>query len=226
MSKKCIQIAATKRAKAHVRCYNSRSKDEPSKTTGGPGGNTASPEKVGFSHDPRDYDSSTQAFKNHVTTDEQKDAVTYYTKEGYRPLNNCRRRNLMCDKVDYGKAMELNKLLTSAPKFEGEVYRGVEFSSKEKADAFISNFKKGGIYVDPGFMSTSTNKNIADQFKDSGNGGLGISLKIKSKNGAAIKSLSDIPSENEVLFGANSKFFVKNIKTGKNGYEIELENID
>lgn len=139
-------------------------------------------------------------------------------------LNKCRRKQLECNKVDYDKANKLQKVLETSPKYEGTVFRGTTFSSKESLDAHLEKAKKGKIFEDNGFMSTSIKRGTADLF-DFGDG-YGVRYEIKSKNGVAIREHSKAKGEQEILFPAKSKFFVKNIKKIGSVYIINLENID
>lgn len=98
------------------------------------------------------------------------------------------------------------KYIQKAPKFQGEIYRGLNFSSQENLESFL-NFvgNNKGIKLDA-MSSFSSSKNTAQNFASgqtgtSNNpGNYGVVLHVKAnKSGVSIKKFSSLPEENEVL---------------------------
>jgi len=119
------------------------------------------------------------------------------------------------------------KLLETAPSYQGTVYRGEKLFDMEDVAEFIKGYKKGSIVVTDSFLSTSVKESlIKDRFMHTTN--TNILFEIKSKKGVYLGPLADQPIEREVAFKYKSKFKVVEIEemTGRyKGMKIYLEEI-
>lgn len=128
-----------------------------------------------------------------------------YTGSAYRTLNNKLRAGAFGDDiylqavVDAGQS-GLRKMFGSNFRFTGTVNRGTTLSA-EHFETFKKMYVKGAIIEEHGFLSTSTS---------SGFGGR-IRFKIKSETGISVRTLSNFPGENEVLFMPGVKFRIDKV---------------
>lgn len=135
------------------------------------------------------------------------------------------------------KVADIYKYIEKAPKFKGEVYRGLNFSSKENLESFLSFVGNNkGIKLDT-MSSFSSSKTTAQNFASGSmgtsknSGDYGVVLHVKAnKSGVSIKKFSNIPQENEVLApkGANYRvvFAGKPRQEGRKTYvDIYLEEV-
>lgn len=164
-----------------------------------------------------------------------KSAVNAYTTERYKIINSSLRDGIDSDKVmarmtskeHAALKREINTVseyLEDAPKFKGEVYRGVGFDDKSQFDDFISTFQGNTHTTSPQFTSSSIIRTDAEYFK--GRSDYSATLKIKSNEGSYIGGLSDFKDETEVLFNHGAEFKIKNIvKVSDKHYDIELEDV-
>ncbi|CAB9502281.1 expressed unknown protein [Seminavis robusta] len=91
------------------------------------------------------------------------------------------------------------------PVYQGTVYRG----SKWRAE-WSYEMQTGAIFADRGFLSTSTDDNIAKNFKANANGD-GVFFEIVSKTGQLISGSSKHEHEAEVLFRPNTMFRILSV---------------
>ena len=149
---------------------------------------------------------------NKRLTNEEISSIQKYTK-GFDKIIN--------DNLRFGKAFQrgvnnesvnnLSKILIDAPKYTGEVYRGIHFPDMNKIDFenLKQDFKVGNIFIDKGFMSTSYNKKVAASFTNPDlSDNTRVLFQIQSKKGVIIDKLSKFEDEKEVLFNRGSKFEV------------------
>ena len=132
----------------------------------------------------------------------------------------------------YGNmADRIEDFISRAPKYEGEIFRGVGFDSKEDAMAYIQGWSQGGktLTVD----SWTSSRAVANRFA-AGESTFGFTehqvvLKMPNKAGAPIESLSFIGAEREVLQPSGIELKVKEVTTKTTGnvtvYEVEMETI-
>lgn len=112
-------------------------------------------------------------------------------------------------------------LKPSCRQYEGLVYRGSEWQ--------FPKLKVGGTYCDKGFLSSSTDREIAWQFAN--RSGLEIPPKpptmffIQSKTGVMVDHLSRFEEEQEVLFRDGTLFRITNIEKRIHCTEVYLEEI-
>ena len=114
---------------------------------------------------------------------------------------------------------KISGILESAPKFKGTTFRGIAFDTFEEVEKYMDGSDIGSVFSDAGFMSTTLNRRIAENFT----GASGVLLKIKSKSGVLISPVSSFADEVEVLFDYGKTFRVS--KINKDLFEISLEEI-
>jgi hypothetical protein len=105
--------------------------------------------------------------------------------------------------------------------FKGKVYRGTHLTS-----SFLAKHQPGQLITYPGFLSTSKSREASEDFVRN------AILVIHAKNGKSVKTYSQVPREDEILFDHNSKFKVIKRKKTRIEFienpvveEIELEEI-
>lgn len=150
-------------------------------------------------------------------TNEESKALGFYGGSGYTHLNsNLRHDHKYADKEPMVKNLDAY-LAKSEIIEEITVYRGVK---GEYAKILKSVVTTGSKFIDRGFMSTSTNKGIADNFES----GLLMKIKVpKGARGAAIADYSGHPNEKEVLLPRNSTLTVTAYDPDTGLIEVELE---
>jgi hypothetical protein len=149
-------------------------------------------------------------------TEEELIALRGYTGNDYARLNAALRNS---DDAELrtlrayieGATAALHKL----PKHQGPVARGMGGVTPVTPQE-MKQFKVGSEWVDKGFMSCS----IGKPFK--GN----VKMFVESKSGVRIDSLSQIPSEVEVLFAPGTRFRVLEVtEVAPNQYEVYLREL-
>lgn len=223
LGKKCFQVAASSRAKAHVRCIMvkaSAGKSDAGKGKGSSGGGSQKDNttKAGATSN---YDEAVKSAKASVKSNDDAFVITQYTNTAYISWNNCKRRQKMCP-PDTSEIDKLDSLLEQAPKYQGETYRGISFSNKSDFENILIQAKKGSVFTDKGFMSTSVKDKVIRDFQTSD---FNITFKVNSKRGVAIKEFSSLKYEEEVLFKSNTNFMVKNVKKISNTH-VEIDLVD
>lgn len=150
------------------------------------------------------------------------DYTTFSNKYNF-PLRNPNDPRFKPGLKKYAKDVkELSNVLKEAPKFEGSSYRGMGLYADE-ANAFNAQLKKGNIFSDKGFMSTSAKKEAATNFAKGYD--FEYVFKINGKNGVSLGDVARIKEEEEILFNLDSKFSIKNVVKKGNRFEIELDEI-
>lgn len=135
--------------------------------------------------------------------------VNKYTGSYYARINQYlrgQRKELDSDTISI--IDDVSKYIELSPKHEGISYRGI-VADRSIFDYFKS-LKKNDIFIEKGFMSTSVDKLVADDFADGTQ--YKIIFEINGKNGVDTSSISDIQEEKEVLFNKSSKFIISKIK--------------
>jgi SPP1 gp7 family putative phage head morphogenesis protein len=113
----------------------------------------------------------------------------------------------------------LARALTVLPVFEGTTWRGLEGWSFERATAY---FKPGRLFNDFGFVSTSSNRRIAERRFAGKEGTL---LEVRGKSGRQIAPLSTFRHEREVLFPPGRAFRVKSVRKIGRRTHVILEEV-
>lgn len=139
-----------------------------------------------------------------------------YTKADYVNVNNYMRTGEIPDGVSregIEKTInDISKFLESAPKVEKgtEIYRGINFRSKEKLEEYMSNIKGKQFVTMKAFTSCTKDEMVlADFARSSGNS---VILKIEPSTGVYLDGLSDQPEEDEVLISGDSIYEIKDVK--------------
>jgi len=179
-------------------------------------------------------------WQKEVTKDEI-EAIANYTEEQYGTIKEIQEK-LLTGKVKIENlkgpeyiasakdAMFLEKLIDAGPGFSKEIYRGLRFANKEKANVFLNSIKKDFSFKS--LQSFSANLEVASQFSTSK---CPVVLRFKKAPKRAL-DISDFAghfkSEQEILVGSNSKYKIKKIdskawvnKEGVNVTVIDLEEI-
>lgn len=137
------------------------------------------------------------------------EAISKYTGSYYPRINQyLRGQRKQLDEETLSVIDGISKYINLSNKCIGTSYRGIT------ADRIIfdklKSLKKGDDYIENGFMSTSANKLVAEDFADGTE--YKVIFEIKGKNGVDISSISDMQEEKEILFNKSSKFKITKIK--------------
>lgn len=155
------------------------------------------------------------------------ECLYHYSSAGYRRINpylisGVIHATTTKDELD-SVIKDIKIIIGKAPKYEGVVYRGMQFREKGEFDNFLSRCKEGKNLLMKNFVSTSTDKDIASEFTERG---YSILYTIKSKKGVFLDGASPNLREKEVLFNNESEFKISNIKKiSDNKFEIIMEEI-
>lgn len=154
-------------------------------------------------------------------------AVSLYTSDEYKYINNYLRFGKIIDNKYSEEDIKswifcLHKELTSGKNKvpnKTKVYRGV------RGINFPESCPKGSKFYLKEFLSTSLNKNIANNF--SSEGGCIMEITLLNTNNTYCKDVTNVsiyPSEKEVLLTSHCEFTIQNIRPkSKNGLQtIEL----
>lgn len=145
---------------------------------------------------------------DHPTINEHEAAsIHYYTTSKYHEINKYLRQRAgiqegdtfsdpekqFFTEVENSLSNALDKIKT---KYNGVVYRGVNRLNEKQ----LARYVVGEEVVEPFFKSSSYDPSKAFSGE--------VTFKINSKNGKKIESLSNIPSEKEVLFKSGTRYKV------------------
>lgn len=150
-------------------------------------------------------DSGDNSTTSNKITKEELQSLQAYTASDYRKINRAMISGKLTPEIEK-EVDSINSALDKMPKFKGELYRGM--SMPPNIDNLLIEWGKGKEITMDSFTSTSKKESVAKGFGD-------FQIKLKSKNGADISSLSEFEDESEVLFKTGSKFKVKSIKIKK-----------
>ncbi len=154
------------------------------------------------------------------------ESITKYTGSYYPRINQYLRGQRKQIDIETSSVIEgISRYIELSDKYVGTSYRGI-VADRRMFDN-LKSLKKGDDFIEKGFMSTSIERLVADDFAD------GVEYKvifeIKGKNGVDISVISDMQEEREVLFNKSSKFRITKIKvTDKNKFgniHISMEEI-
>ncbi len=154
-------------------------------------------------------------FRNKEVTKEMERAVQKYTGAAYYELNRKLREYPGYENTTYFEGMSedqlvsgLEKFIDAAPKYNGDVYRGIKFENEASFNVFKNDIKPGAIIEDKGFVSTTVDPDNVQIYAESGYNKFGVRMKIRSNNGVYVAPLSEFHDEKEVMFKRKSKFKV------------------
>lgn len=140
--------------------------------------------------------------------DDVKKAVKAYTGGDYIDINYHLRKGGEISDQNKSNIQYIDSYLKGAPKVNAESYRGLQLDDRQYTN--FKNYKKGDIYSDKGFVSTSYDNQAVKDFL--GSGQWQVEMTIKGKSGVLIESLSQKKAEKEILFGQQSNFKIESIK--------------
>lgn len=137
------------------------------------------------------------------------ESVVKYTGSFYPRINQyLRGQRKQLDDETFSVINGISKYISLSDKYIGTSYRGIT-ADRTMFDK-LKSLKKGEDYIENGFMSTSADKLVAEDFADGTE--YKIFFEIKGKNGVDISSISDMQEEKEILFNKSSKFKITKIK--------------
>jgi len=164
-------------------------------------------------------------------TEKDKKVTKYYTSDSYKDWNEYLRNKKSGNKRFDEATEQFNKFLDKAPKLQTTTHRGLAFGY-EQTESFskFANLKIGDTFTDNGFVSTTLNKNVAERFATESieaNGGYGVILNIKTKNGVLLDKFSQMKFEQEVVLrnGTSFKVMGKRMGSSPDIIIIDLEEI-
>ena len=152
--------------------------------------------------------------KIHIVNNDSLGLIQYYTIQGSYFINNYL-RNVRMSKTDAlsrnpfldSIILPLWKLCIDAPEFDKN-YTLYRFISNDK---FLTKYKVGDIFTEPGFMSTTRDPFYRSDVYQFGF----ILIKIKIPEGIkgvalCLETISHFPEEQEIIFPPNSQFKIIN----------------
>lgn len=153
--------------------------------------------------------------------DAHRDAIKEYTGSMYIDVNQALRKGKPIPAADRKEMKLVDEAFSKAKTTEPmEVYRGIGPSDSD----MFANLKLGDSFQDKGFVSTSTDKDTADNFS---RGDTPTMLQINVPKGSKAISVDSMSvfkkggmakrSENEILLNRGGSFKVLSIKPGKRG---------
>ncbi len=157
----------------------------------------------------KDYEKRGVNYKKYGLTDDEAVVLWAYTQSLHEDLNDSLRSG---KNIEYPLVEAMERAISKLPKYKGVVYRGLGLD-EEEIDAII----KTGVHIDEGFMSTSISQYVAKEFI--GN----VLLKIYTKRGREIGELSNIPSEQEVIFNKDAEFIIREVHKDNNQWKIIIQ---
>lgn len=145
-------------------------------------------------------------------------ALYLYTSIQYRNINRALRDNDPAKLAEWQHVIDdmqsgLQKLGQSLPLEKGLIFRGTHVGERNR-HAKLADFEEGKTVKDQAFVSTSTDRKVAERFarKTEDNGatdeGPMVLHMFTGKNRADIAPLSGAPGEAEVLLPPNTEFRV------------------
>lgn len=157
------------------------------------------------------------------------ESIVNYTGNRYGDIKNAYRAKYGISKEYNGKmsqekaekaSNDLDDYIYQAPKYDGEVYRGMTLSN-ENFDNMIKNLKSGKTMDMQGISSWSSEREVSEDFiednlyHDTPNA---ILFKLQNKSGTPIESISFVSGEYEVLHPTTARYKLKKIEENDNNY--------
>lgn len=169
------------------------------------------------------------------------ESVQDYTMHDYIDINNYMKNpDLFNNSEKYipgaleNSVSNIKKFISDAPKFEGKVYRGLQYrtndpESKQRWETFVKNVESSKEMKFGSFISTSESKMVGVNFATTQHYGSNMKsclITIKTKSGGSIEKLSQVESEYEVLLDNNKTYkIIKFEKQNEKNHFLELEEI-
>ncbi len=125
------------------------------------------------------------------------------------------------------KNEKLNQFLEKAPKFDGDIFRGIVVE-KSDADAILAKYKEGSeVETDAKQSWTKSSKSVESRLTQVANekkDPVKITFEYpKSKAGVDISEESRFPEEQEVIVPKGGSYKVGKVEKTKEGYRIVME---
>lgn len=144
-------------------------------------------------------------------------AVHLFSTHLYRPINHHLRHQPQEDAAPVVEALKRGMAkLAEVPEHQVRttLYRGFEDSISDSEVAHL--FQSVRPYRDKAFMSTSTDRDIADGMTHQ------VQLRIESSSAVSIKDFSKFPGEQEALIPPNTPFDVVHMEKQSDIWHIDL----
>lgn len=125
-------------------------------------------------------------------------------------------------------ADNIEKFIRTSTPYKGEVHRGMAFSRREDALAWIKGDKDGLLDNQNAHASWSSDPKIAEKFatKLAPKGGQAVIIKSVNKTGAPIERLTLTPGESEVIVSKGARHKVKSVTEKDGVITVEVEEVD
>lgn len=122
-------------------------------------------------------------------------------------------------------ANNIERYLANAPKYDGKIYRGMNFETEDDLNSFLKA-NSGGFEMNA-MSSFSATQSVAESFMQGlDNRGLKVLITVpKNKSGASVKPFSSYADEDEVLVPSKTKYRVKSQRREGDTVHLEWEEI-
>lgn len=196
-----------------------------------------------------DYNESVKNMNNYISklndSDEGKEIlkkVHSYTFINYQNINNYMKNpeKMESDKTTSqgifdnlkNSISKIKKFINDAPKFKGEVYRGLQYATndpeaKQRWEKFIKNIEGSKEIKFGSFLSTSSEKMVGVNFATTqhyGKNMKSVLIVIQCKSGVSIENISQVESEHEVLLDNDKTYkIIKFEKQDDRNHFLHLE---
>jgi len=150
-------------------------------------------------------------------------AIKDYSTRDFRDINArlAGRELIVKDPKDVDRTIKrIDTYLKGAPKFSGDVYRGMSFDSTEQLTDFVETLKKKKLFSSKTYLSSSSDAAQGYRF-----GSGQVVMKIRAKDASSIEGISVNPQEKEFLFPRDSRFRVTDIRKEKGTFVVEMEEL-
>jgi hypothetical protein len=168
----------------------------------------------------REIQSTFRKKENTELSNSEKAIIYKYSDDEYEFVN----KHLRINKGKFNKFGNLlNNSLDKLPNYEKLCFRAVTLDSSD-LKRYNDVFKSSGKIIEYSFLSCSSSRLIAMQFK------YNVLFRIQSKKGKDIQKIAKFgiesgQNEKEILFKANTKFYVLDVRKENNKTLITLEEV-
>ena len=185
--------------------------------------------------DPDDDTLDKQCFSSKLwaqaLTDEQYEAVQDYTANDYDVVNRALERGAADSLPE--EYRELITALDAALDMAGTsgeprmAYRGVrvpeDWTADEVRERIAEAFPTGATADFKTYLSTSLKPSVAAEFS---RGAIPVMYEMKSRRGANLEEMSDMPGEHEILFGRDTRWRVAGVSTAARTVRGDMDGFD
>lgn len=148
--------------------------------------------------------------------DAEREAVRQWTSSDYSDIRRAQRNDYWGTKPlseapenVQKKVRTLKRAVRNAPNYKGKAYRGMYDLDDQAFERFT---QKGTEVQFEAFTSTTQDLSVAKQFIEGARTKKNVLMEIQSKTGKQIHAASQFSVEEEVLFGAGSKFEISDVE--------------